>query len=194
VDTKFFKPGKKSCPKNSYFLVVGRLVPYKKFDIAIEACQKLGVSLKIVGQGPDFKLLKRKSNSYLKNGRPLVEMVGLVDDKKLLNLYQNCQALIMPQKEDFGLVALEAQACGKPVIAFRAGGAKETILEGKTGIFFDKQTSSFLVEALKKFKKYQFSSKLIRSHAEKFSLEKFKKEFKDWVIEEYNKHQIIIER
>jgi len=189
VDTEFFKPGEKSCPKNSYFLVVGRLVPYKKFDIAIEACQKLGVSLKIVGQGPDFKSLKKKANSCFKNGQPLVEMVGLVDDKKLLNLYQNCQALIMPQKEDFGLVALEAQACGKPVIAFRAGGAKETILEGKTGIFFDKQTSSFLVETLKKFKNYQFSSKLIRSHAEKFCLEKFKKEFKDWVIEEYKKYR-----
>jgi len=187
VDTNFFKLGKKFCPKSSYFLFVGRLVPYKRVDIAIEACQKLGLPLKIVGQGPDFESLKKKANSCLKNGQPLVEMVGLVDDKKLLNLYQNCQALIMPQKEDFGLVALEAQACGKPVIAFRAGGARETILEGKTGIFFDKQTSSFLVEALKKFKISHFNPKLIRSHAEKFCLEKFKKNFKEWVIEEYDK-------
>ena len=189
VDTKFFKPGKKSCPKNSYFLVVGRLVPYKKVDIAIEACQKLGLPLKIVGQGPDFKSLKKKANSCLKNGQPLVEMLGLVDDKKLLNLYQNCQALIMPQEEDFGLVPLEAQACGKPVIAFGKGGAKETILEGKTGIFFDKQTPDSLAGALKKFENYQFSSRLIRSHAEKFCLEKFKKEFKAWVIQEYKKYR-----
>jgi len=187
VDTEFFKPGKSFSSKNSYFLTVGRLVPYKRFDIAIEACQKLGLPLKIVGWGPDFKLLKKKVNSYSKNGQSLVEFLGLVDDKKLLSLYQNCWALIMPQKEDFGLVALEAQACGKPVIAFGKGGAKETILEGKTGIFFDKQTPDSLAEALKKFENCQFSSKLIRSHAEKFCLENFKKKFRDWVIEEYKK-------
>jgi glycosyltransferase involved in cell wall biosynthesis len=119
-------------------------------------------------------------------------MLGLIDDEKLLNLYQNCQALLMPQKEDFGLVALEAQACGKPVIAFRAGGAKETILEGKTGIFFNKQNPSSLVGALKKFKNSHFNPKLIRSHAEKFSLEKFKKNFKDWVFEENEKYRSFI--
>jgi len=185
VDTEFFKPGKSFSSKNNYFLVVGRLVPYKRFDIAVEACQKLGLSLKIVGQGPDFKLLKKKANSYSKSSQSLVEFLGLVDDKKLLSLYQNCQALIMPQEEDFGLVALEAQACGRPVIAFGKGGAKETILEGKTGIFFDKQTPSCLAEALKKFKTYHFSPKLIRSHAEKFCLENFKRKFRDWVKEEY---------
>lgn len=192
VDTDFFKLGENPSPKNSYFLVVGRLVPYKRVDIAIEACQKLGLPLKIVGQGPDFKLLKKKANSCFKNGQPLVEMLGLVEDKKLLSLYQNCQSLIMPQKEDFGLVALEAQACGRPVIAFRAGGAKETILEGKTGIFFDKQTPDSLVGALKKFKTYHFNPKLIRSYAEKFSLEKFKKNFKDWVFEENKKYRSFI--
>ncbi|MGB9706648.1 MAG: glycosyltransferase [Microgenomates group bacterium] len=189
VDTDFFQPGKPSNSQN-YFLAVGRLVPYKRFDIAIEACQKLGLRLKIVGDGPDFNLLEKKVKSLFKNGWPLVEMLGLVDDKELLKLYQNCQALLMPQKEDFGLVALEAQACGKPVIAFRAGGARETILDGKTGLFFSQQTPESLVGALKKFSRLHFDPKTIRAHAKKYSLEKFKNRFKKWVIEEYDKSSI----
>jgi glycosyltransferase involved in cell wall biosynthesis len=155
----------------SYFLLVSRLVSYKKVNLVIEAFNQLGLPLKIVGKGIQETILKRKAK---KN----IEFLGQLTDKELLGYYQNCQALIFPQEEDFGLVPLEAQACGKPVIAFGGGGALETIIEGRTGEFFSPQTSEALVSKLQSFKATKYKPEACRQQAEKFGKEIFKKRFK----------------
>ena len=158
----------------SYFLMVGRLLPYKRFDMAIEAFNKLELPLKIIGSGPEMKKLKRIANWN-------IEFLGEMDNKNLKEYYQNCQALIFPQEEDFGIVALEAMACGRPIIAYRGGGALESVLEGKTGVFFNEQTIESLVEAVKNFNASKFDSRVIYEHALKFDKEIFKKKIKDFV-------------
>ncbi|MGB9911186.1 MAG: glycosyltransferase [Microgenomates group bacterium] len=189
IDTEFFKLKAKSSKRKTekkntkYFLIVSRLVPYKKIDIAVKAFNDLGLPLKIIGIGKQMGKLKRMAN---KN----IEFLGQLTDEKLLSYYQNCLAVIFPQEEDFGLVPLEAQACGKPVIAFRGGGAKETIIENKTGIFFDHQTPESLITAIKKFKKMKFKVEDCQQNALRFSKERFKKEFKDLVIRKWQEKMI----
>ncbi len=155
-----------------YFLVVSRLVSYKRVDLVIEAFNQLGLPLKIIGKGIQETFLKRKAK---KN----IEFLGQLTDKELLGYYQRCQALIFPQEEDFGLVPLEAQACGKPVIAFKGGGALETIIGGKTGEFFSPQTNRVLIKVVKSFRPEKYRSKDCRQQAEKFGKEIFKKKFKE---------------
>ncbi|TSD02141.1 MAG: group 1 glycosyl transferase [Parcubacteria group bacterium Athens0714_26] len=177
VDTEFFKPISK--PSEEYYLMVGRLLPYKRFDIAIEAFNKLEMPLKIIGSGPDKRKLKKMANWN-------IEFLGELSSEKLKEYYQNCKALIFPQEEDFGIVALEAMACGRPIIAYRGGGALESVLEGKTGVFFDEQNMESLVEAVKKFQPQKFDSSFIRQHALKFDKEIFKKKIKDFIEKSYN--------
>jgi glycosyltransferase involved in cell wall biosynthesis len=160
--------------KTDYFLMVGRLLPYKRFDMAIEAFNKLEMPLKIIGSGPEMKKLKKLANWN-------IEFLGEMDNKNLKEYYQKCQALIFPQEEDFGIVALEAMACGRPVIAYRGGGALESVLEGKTGVFFDEQSIESLVEAVKNFDASRFDSEAIHQHALKFDKEIFKKKIKDFI-------------
>ncbi len=161
--------------------MVGRLLVYKRFDIAIEAFNKLELHLKIIGIGPEMKKLKRIANWN-------IEFLGVLPEEKLREYYQNCQALIFPQEEDFGIVALEAMACGRPVIAYRGGGALESVKEGKTGVFFNEQTANSLAEAVKKFNPSKFNSKLIRQHALKFDKQIFKKKIKDFIDKSYYDH------
>jgi len=177
VDTEFLKPISK--PSEEYYLMVGRLLPYKRFDIAIEAFNRLELPLKIIGIGPDRKKLKKMANWN-------IEFLGETQGEKLKEYYQHCKALIFPQEEDFGIVALEAMACGRPVIAYRGGGALESVLEGKTGVFFDEQTSDSLAEVVKNFNPSQFDSKVIRSHALKFDKEVFKKKIKEFIKNNYD--------
>lgn len=168
--------------KSKFFLVVSRLVKYKKVDLAIEAFNRLGWQLKIVGMGREIKSLRKMAG---KN----IEFLGNLTDEALLNYYQNCQAIIFPQEEDFGIVPLEAQGCGKPVIAYRAGGATETVIEGKTGIFFNEPKTESLVKALEEFKeRKEFRPEACRGQAEKFSQEKFKIEFKRALEEKWQTH------
>lgn len=183
IDTEFFKPSdhaKSPLATNeaSYYLMVGRLLPYKRFDIAIEAFNKLELPLKIIGNGPEMKKLKKMANWN-------IEFLGELPGKELREYYQNCQALIFPQEEDFGIVALEAMSCGKPIIAYRGGGALESVLEGKTGVFFNEQSMESLVEAIKGFclllNESKFDSVFIRNHTVKFDKEIFKKKIKDFV-------------
>jgi glycosyltransferase involved in cell wall biosynthesis len=155
----------------NYFLVVSRLVGYKRIELAIKACTMLGVPLKVIGIGSEEKRLRRLAG-------PTIEFLGLLTQDRLLQYYRGCKALLFPGVEDFGLTVLEAQACGKPVIAFRGGGAVETIIENKTGIFFTPQTADALANALKKFDKRVFSSKVSKENAKKFAKERFKVEFK----------------
>ncbi|TSC54415.1 MAG: group 1 glycosyl transferase [Microgenomates group bacterium LiPW_31] len=174
VDIDKFPISNFQFPIGEYFLIVSRLVPYKKVDIAIQAFNKLGLPLKIIGVGREMGRLKRMAK---KN----IEFLGQLTDSQLLSYYQRCQAVIFPQEEDFGLVPLEAQACGKPVIAYRGGGALETVIESKTGEFFEKQTSESLGVAVKNFKPEKYNPEDCRKQAEKFDIKIFKKKWKTYL-------------
>lgn len=153
-----------------FFLIVSRLVPYKRIDIAVQAFNKLRLSLKIVGVGSQEQSLKRIAG-------PTIEFLGNLTDSELLSYYKGCRALIFPGYEDFGLTTVEAQGFGKPVIAFKGGGAQETIIEGKTGIFFYPQTKEALIKVLKDFETRDYKREDCLENAEKFSEKRFKKEF-----------------
>ncbi len=162
--------------KEDYFLMVGRLISYKKFDLVIEAFNKNGKKLKIAGTGPDETKLKKLAN---KN----VDFLGRVSDEELKKLYSGCQAMIFPQLEDFGITPVECMASGRPVIAYSQGGAKDTVVDHKTGLFFHKQNIDSLDEALQKFEKMDWDSSAIRQHSQSFSEERFHNELIDFIKE-----------
>jgi glycosyltransferase involved in cell wall biosynthesis len=168
--------------RQDYFLIVGRLIAYKKHDLAIRAFNKLGMPLKIIGRGPEMKKLKKMAG-------PNIEFMGRVSDEELPKYYAQCRAFIFPQEEDFGIVAIEAMASGRPVIAYRGGDIPEHIEEGKTGIFFDRQTPEDLIEAVKKFRDIDYNPEYIRSKSLKFDKEIFKSKIKDYIEKELEKHK-----
>jgi glycosyltransferase involved in cell wall biosynthesis len=185
IDTSFFVPSKIES-KEKYFLIVSRLVSHKKIDIAIKACHQLNKKLYIVGTGRD----KNKLNNLIISLKDKnMKLLGQVDDHKLLNLYQNCQALICPQLEDFGLTPIETQSCGKSVIAYNKGGLTETVINNKTGIFFEHQTVQSLVSTIKKFKSTNFSKNICRQNAQNFSNQSFMLNFKNEIDFIWNNHQ-----
>ena len=157
----------------NYYLIVSRLFPHKNIDIAINAFNKLGYDLLIIGKGPDHKNLKSK----IANPKQ-IRMLGFVPDKELPQYYADCKAFIMPQEEDFGLTPIEAMSFGKPVLALRKGGALETITEGVTGEFFDDPIPEALADGVRRlnnnFKSYNLSA--IKKQADKFSKDKFRNE------------------
>lgn len=153
-----------------YFFMAGRLVSYKRFDLAIRVFNRLGLPLKIAGAGPEAGRLKKIAGEN-------VEFLGLVSDERLAELYADAKACVFPQAEDFGIVPLEAMASGRPVIAFRGGGAAETVLENKTGLFFDEQTEESLTEAVKNFRADSFEPAVCRARAEEFDIAVFKNKF-----------------
>jgi len=157
-----------------YFLVVSRLAAYKRIDLAVQAANKLKIPLKIVGTGKEEQRLKRMAG-------PTVELLGFVSDSKLPIMYANCEAVIFPTNEDFGIVPLEAMYFGKPVLALAKGGALETVLPGKTGEFFQEETIGSLAEAWEKFDPLKYKASDCRAQAKKFSKERFKKEFAEFV-------------
>lgn len=178
--SNFSAAGKDS---GKYFLMVGRLLPYKRFDIAIEAFNSFKQPLKIIGRGPAEKGLRLKAKTN-------VEFLKVDGDEKLSEYLAGAKALIFPQEEDFGITAVEAMACGKPVIAFKSGGALETVKEGVSGLFFEEQTPAALIKALKKFESLtlpkgegSFEPELVRQEALKFDKEIFKKKIKEFVEE-----------
>ncbi|MDD3679694.1 MAG: glycosyltransferase, partial [Candidatus Shapirobacteria bacterium] len=158
------KPGPKR--KNNFFLIVSRLEPQKRIDLVIKVFNDLGWPLIIVGSGSWEKKLKRLAQNN-------ISLLGYLPDKKLVKYYQNARAVIFPQEEDFGLVALEAQACQTPVIAYRAGGATETIKNNLTGCFFTPQTASALKKTLLNWSENDYNRKNCRSWVKKFSQERF---------------------
>ncbi|MEW6685353.1 MAG: glycosyltransferase [Candidatus Edwardsbacteria bacterium] len=183
VDSIFFRPNnEKSIGEGDYFLVVSRLKPYKRIDIAVEAFNRLELPLLIVGDGPE----KRNLESMAKRN---IKFLGRVSDGILLKYYQNCKALIFPTLEDFGLTSLEAQACGRPVIAFKDGGALETVIEGKTGVFFYPQTKEALIETVKNFDPNKFNPVIIRQNALQFDISQFKRKIKEFIEKTYNDWQ-----
>ena len=165
-----------------YFLIGGRLAPYKRVDIVIEAFLKLDYKLKIFGDGVDMKRLKKIAGDS-KN----IEFLGRIDDEAKARLYSRCRAFINPQYEDFGITAVEAMASGRPVIAYRRGGAVETIKENITGVFFDDQTPAGIMKAISDFEKISFNPEEIKQRTKQFSTERFKEEIKKYIDEEYKK-------
>jgi glycosyltransferase involved in cell wall biosynthesis len=169
VDVTFFgqAPEKK---RQNFFLIVSRLVPYKRLELAIETFNILGFPLYIVGSGSEEGRLKAIAKGN-------VHFLGRLTDAKLSDYYRRCAAFIMPQEEDFGIAAVEAQASGAPVIAYRAGGALDIVEEGKSGLFFERQVTKDLVDAVNKFLRIKFDHKLISLSAKRFSKARFKKDF-----------------
>ncbi len=158
-----------------YYLAGGRFVASKNFDLIIKAAKKENVKLKIFGSG----ILERELKDLSDNS---VEFLGKVSDEELVSLYKNALAFIVAQKdEDFGITTVEAQSFGTPVIAYRGGGYLETIIQGKTGIFFDELSVESIAQAINRFKKTKFNTKDCTNNARKFSKERFVKEFKNLV-------------
>ena len=165
--------------QEDYFLVGSRLVPYKRIDIVIEAFKQTDKRLKIFGDGLDLDRLKGIAGDS-KN----IEFLGRVSDEERTELYSKCQAYINPQKEDFGITIVEAMASGRPVIAFGQGGATETIIEGKTGEFFEEENTESVLEAVNSFDVNKYNPEEIRAHAMQFSKDNFKKNIREFIERE----------
>ncbi len=165
-----------------YFLIVGRMMKYKKMDLAIRAFNKLKLPLKVIGRGSELRSLKKIAG-------PTIEFMGRVPDEELYQIYAKAQAFIFPQEEDFGIVAVEALASGRPVIAYRAGDIIEHVEDGITGIFFNEQTIEALIEAVRKFQKTKFDTEYIRSTALIFKKDNFKRKIKELVEKKHKKFQ-----
>lgn len=174
VDTKRFEQKPSGAVKRQGFLMWSRHVPYKRFDLAIKACNQFGLPLTIASSGPETKRLQKLAG-------PTVTFVGRVSDHEIVRLAHTHQALLFPGEEDFGLVPVEAMAAGTPVIAYGRGGALDYVVPGKTGILFDKQTIGSLVGAIKKFQKTKFNHEHIHEYSKQFSQERFAKEIRDFV-------------
>jgi len=169
VDVEFFSSGG-SLPREEYYLLVSRLVPYKGIEIAIEAFHSLGLPLKIVGQGPLASSLRRRA-------RKNIQFLGRVERDVLRRLLAQAQALIFPGVEDFGLCAVEAMAAGTPVIALSEGAALETVIPGQTGILFPAPTPQALASAVRSFSSSSFSREVLQNYARKFSPQVFRERF-----------------
>jgi glycosyltransferase involved in cell wall biosynthesis len=160
VDTVFYHPAAVSPER--HFLIVSAFVPYKRIDLAIEACGRAGVGLRIVGDGPDRRRLEHIAG-------PDVAFLGRLTNEQIRDEYRRAQAVILAGEEDFGIVPVEAQACGRPVVALGLGGAVETVVDGETGVLFPEPTVASLTAALARVSAIPFDAERIRTHAETFS-------------------------
>lgn len=168
VDTERFAPARIE-PPEEWFLVVSRLVPHKRIDLAIDAFNALRLPLKIIGTGRAMDDLRRRAG-------PTIEFLGPLDDAAVIRHLQRCRALILPGAEDFGLTAVEAQAAGRPVIAYGAGGALESIVPGETGLYFTHPTASCLAAVVMEFSRRQWDPERALAHAARFSKQRFLQE------------------
>ena len=173
VDIRRFKPNHK--PAEPFFLVLSRLIPYKRIDLAIEACNRLGCKLIVAGDGRDRAALEALAG-------PTVEFLGRVSDAEAEDLMARCQALLFPGLEDFGITPLQAQAAGRPVIAYAAGGALDTVIPGQTGELFPEQTVDALAATLAAFDPARYDPAACRANAERFSAERFRRELLEFVL------------
>lgn len=164
VDVDYFTPG--SGEPEDFFLIVSRLVHYKRVDIAIETFNALGLPLVVVGDGPEMPRLRALAKTN-------ISLVGEVSDEAVRDYYRRCRALIFPGEEDFGIVPVEAQACGRPVIAYNGGGVRETVIDGQTGLFFPEQSVPALSAAVRHFEGRSFDARAARLQAERFSSRAF---------------------
>jgi glycosyltransferase involved in cell wall biosynthesis len=171
VDTEFFKP---QGQRSDYFFVASRLEPYKKIELVIEAFNRMGWPLKVAGSGTNANKLRGMAKSN-------VEFLGRITDKELRRRYSECKAFIFPAEEDAGIMVVEAQSCGAPVIAYGAGGSLETVLPGVTGEFFSEQNAESLMVILKDFQPAKYDSSIIRQHALKYDKKNFQQRIKEFV-------------
>jgi glycosyltransferase involved in cell wall biosynthesis len=160
VDTTFYRPA--LVQPESHFLIVSALVPYKRIDLAIEACHRVGAQLRIAGDGPERPRLERLAGAA-------VTFLGPLVGESLRDEYRRAQAILMPGEEDFGIVPVEAQACGRPVVAYGRGGALETVVDGETGVLFTELTAEALGAALERVRSLRVEAARLHAHADQFS-------------------------
>ena len=154
-----------------FYVVAARLLPYKRIDLAIEACNAIAADLVVMGEGPDAERLRRLAG-------PTIRFAGMVSDDERRSLFARARAVIVPGVEDFGLVPIEAAAAGRPTVAFASGGALETVVEGETGIFFHTPAANALAAALQSLSAYRFDRSTLAAHAQLFSPERFRRELR----------------
>jgi glycosyltransferase involved in cell wall biosynthesis len=172
VDTERFQP--EANPSGDYYYVLSRMIPYKRLDLAVQACNRLGKRLVITGEGRDLRNLQAMAG-------PTIKFTGRLPATEVTKLMANCKAFIFPGYEDFGITPVEAQAAGRPVIAFAAGGALDTVIANETGLFFQQQTVDSLVDAIESLEKMHFDPQKIRQNAERFGTERFKTALRAWI-------------
>ena len=161
-----------------YYFIVSRLVSYKRFDLAVQACKELNKKLIIIGDGPEREKLKKMAGDS-KN----IQFLGRLNDNEVEKYMSECKALLFPGEEDFGITPVEAMACGRPVIAYGRGGVLDTIIDGKTGVLFKNQTVEDLKNAILAFEKMNFNKQELRNHALKFDESEFKRKIKEFIDE-----------
>lgn len=171
IDTERFQP---SNTVEDYFLIVSRLIPYKRIDLAVQAATRLGLPLKIGGKGRDLERLQALAG-------PTVEFLGYVPDDKLPDLMARCKAFLFPGLEDFGITPVQAQAAGRPVISFGGGGALDTVLPGKTGELFYEMTVDSLAAVMQAFDAGRYTPATLHAHAERFDTQVFNRQITDFV-------------
>ena len=169
-----FARGDEGVTREDFYCIGGRLVSYKRYDIAIAAFNKLGIPLKIFGTGPEESRLRAHAKSN-------IEFCGYVSPENLRSLYQGARAFLHPQEEDFGLTALEAMASGCPLIAYARGGALETVIEGVTGMFFEEQTWESLADAVLHFERERYIPQKLHEHVQQFDVVRFQRRMKEYV-------------
>ncbi len=169
VDTDFYCTD--NVVRENYYLILSAFAPYKRLDLAIDACKKLGRRLVVIGSGQDEAKLRARAGGC-------AEFLGWQPDEVLRDHLRRCQALLFPGEEDFGIVPVEAQACGTPVIAFGRGGATETVIDGQTGVWFPEQTADCLIESIEQFEHMRdtMDPAKLREHALRFRTERFEEE------------------
>lgn len=178
VDVERFAAAGRAAAPGEYFLCAGQLMHYKRVDLAVEAFTRLGLPLVVAGTGPELDALTRRAG-------PTITFLGWVPDADLPHVVANCRALVFPAEEDFGIVPVEAMAAGRPVIAFRRGGALDTVVDGRTGLFFDEQTADSLAAAVQRFERESasFDAGAIAEHARGFDRALFIARFAAFVNE-----------
>ena len=171
--------------KEEYYFTASRMVPYKKIELIVSAFNKMpNKKLVVAGNGPEYKKIKSIAKSN-------IQLVGFLDIKDLNQFMSKAKAFVFAAEEDFGIIPVEAQACGTPVIAFNKGGARETVVDKETGLLFNHQNENSIIDAVSAFEKLDFDQKTVRKNAMRFSKERFEKEINAFVTEEYNRFKAL---
>lgn len=184
VDVSYFFPHDED---ENYYLCVSRIIKHKRIDLVVDAFNALGLELYVIGEGTELKNLKKVAKGN-------VHLLGRQPDSVVKKYYSKCKAFIFPTEEDFGITPVEAQASGRPVIAYSKGGALETVIDGVTGIFFDEQSVESLIKAIHRFEKMKIEKENCKQNAEKFSNERYDIEMKQFIEEKWREYKKITEK